>query len=77
LEERKLSQSWGWIDCRWMLIKGTKRREFRVSHRLYSAKELSDLLKDCGFKKVRAFGNLDGADYDHNAKRLVVVAEKS
>ena len=27
LEERKLSQGWGWIDSRWILIKGTKRKE--------------------------------------------------
>jgi len=77
LEERKLSQSWDWIDNRWILLKGSQRKEFHLSHRIYSAKELSDLLKDCGFEKVRVFGNLDGADYDHNAKRLVVVAEKS
>ncbi|MGA2439675.1 MAG: class I SAM-dependent methyltransferase [Tepidisphaeraceae bacterium] len=77
LEERKLSQGWSWIDSRWILLKGTKRKEFVVSHRLYSAKELSDLLRVCGFEKVRVHGDLAGAAYDHNARRLVIVAQKA
>jgi SAM-dependent methyltransferase len=77
LEERKLSQGWSWIDSRWILLKGARRKEFLVSHRLYSAKELSDLLRGCGFEKVRVYGDLAGAEYDHNAKRLVVVARKA
>jgi SAM-dependent methyltransferase len=76
LEERKLAQNWGWIDNRWILIKGNKRTEFKVSHRIYSAVELINLLKDSGFRKVEAFGDLTGAPYDQTAKRLVVVAKK-
>jgi predicted RNA binding protein YcfA (HicA-like mRNA interferase family) len=77
LEERKLSQGWSWIDSRWILLKGAKRKEFVVSHRLYSAKELCDLLRVCGFEKMRVYGDLAGAEYDHNARRLVVVARKA
>jgi SAM-dependent methyltransferase len=77
LEERKLSQGWSWIDSRWILLKGAKRKEFVVSLRLYSAKELSDLLRVCGFEKVQVYGDLAGAAYDHNAKRLVIVAQKA
>jgi SAM-dependent methyltransferase len=76
LEERKLSRNWSWIDNRWILIKGTRKKEFKVSHRLYSAMELINLLKECGFKRAEAFGDLAGAPYDQNAKRLVVVAKK-
>jgi SAM-dependent methyltransferase len=77
LEERKLSQGWSWIECRWILIKGTKRKEFVISHRLYSARELSELLIACGFHNVRVFGDLGGSDYDQNAKRLVISAQKA
>ena len=77
LEERKLSQGWSWIDSRWIMLKGAKRTEFVVSHRLFSARELSDLLRDCGFEDVRTYGDLTGAAYDHNAKRLVIVARKA
>jgi SAM-dependent methyltransferase len=76
LEERKLSQAWSWIDSRWIMIKGARRKEFAVSHRLYSAKELTDLLQACGFESVNVFGDLNGADYDQNARRLIVIAKK-
>jgi SAM-dependent methyltransferase len=76
LEERKVSKDWTWIDSRWIMLQGSKRNEFRISHRLYSAAELSALLKDCGFRSVDIYGNLAGAPYDQNAERLVVVAHK-
>ena len=37
LEERKVSKDWTWIDSRWIMLQGSKRNEFRISHRLYSA----------------------------------------
>ena len=74
LEERKVSKDWTWIDCRWVLLQDDKRNEFKISHRLYSAAELTALLKDCGFRSVDIHGNLAGAPYDQNAERLVVVA---
>ena len=76
LEERSISQDWSWIDNRWILLRGAKRDEFRVSHRLYSGAELVALLRDCGFHDIRTYGNLAGAPYDHTAERLVVVARK-
>ena len=76
LEERKVSQNWGWMENRWIMIKDDKRSEFRVNHRLYSATELISLLTGCGFKHVDACGDLDGSAYDHTARRLVVVARK-
>jgi SAM-dependent methyltransferase len=77
LEERKVSQDWSWVDSRWILLRGAQREEFRVSHRLYSAVELTALLRDCGFPRIEIHGNLAGAPYDHTAERLVVVAGKA
>jgi SAM-dependent methyltransferase len=76
LEDRKVRQSWSWIESRWTLISGRRRVHVDLSHRLYSAAELSSLLVDCGFRKVSAYGELDGRPYDEHAERLVVVAEK-
>jgi len=76
LSERKVSQHWGRIETRWIVIQGTKRVEHRVSVRSYSAMELSSLLFDCGFPKVRVYGSLDGTEYDQTAQRLVVVGQK-
>jgi SAM-dependent methyltransferase len=76
LEERKLADGWSWIDNRWILIDRTDRREFTVSHRLYSGAELRRELLDAGFAGVELFGDLDGAAYDHKANRLVAVATR-
>jgi SAM-dependent methyltransferase len=74
LEERKVSEDWSWMENRWIVIHGTDRREFSVSHRLYSAAELRRLLVECGFAEVRIFGDLAGSLYDHKASRLVALA---
>jgi cyclopropane fatty-acyl-phospholipid synthase-like methyltransferase len=76
LQERKLDRDWSWIDNKWIVFENGKKREFEFGHRIYSAAELTALLKDCGFKSVKIFGDLSGADYDHNAKRLIAVAKK-
>jgi SAM-dependent methyltransferase len=76
LSERKVSQHWGRVETRWIVIQGTKRVEHQVSVRSYSAVELSSLLFDCGFPEVRVYGSLDGTEYDQTAQRLVVVGQK-
>jgi SAM-dependent methyltransferase len=73
LEERKISRDWSWIENRWIYLRGTQRNEFRVSHRLYSATELTGLLKDCGFRKIQVHGDYAGSAYDQRAERLVMV----
>ncbi len=74
LEERKIRPDWSGVDNRWILIKGGRRQDFALSIRVYSAVELATLLRRCGFRQVRTFGGLDGAPYDHKARRLVLVA---
>ena len=76
LQERKVSRNWSWMENRWILLQGAERHEFKVSHWLYSASELVTLLLACGFGTVDIFGDLEGAPYDHTAKRLVAVARK-
>lgn len=76
LSERTPIQNWSRIQTRWIVIKGNKRVEHTVSVRSYSAAELSSLLSDCGFMNIQVYGDLEGRDYDHEAKRLVVVGTK-
>jgi len=45
LEERKICKNWSWIDNRWILIKDGKKEEYKMSHRIYSAVELTALLE--------------------------------
>lgn len=76
LQEEKLSEDWGRIDTRWILLKDGRQHEGRFSLRLYSAVELKELLKQCEFSQVDIYGDLTGEPYDQDAKRLVVVARK-
>jgi SAM-dependent methyltransferase len=76
LEEAKLREDWSSVENRWIIIRDVERDEFRFSLRLYSAAQLSELLKSCGFGKVEIYGDLSGTPYDQTAKRLVIVAHK-
>jgi SAM-dependent methyltransferase len=76
LQERKVSQNWGWMWNRWILLRGNERIEGEISYRLYSATEMVSLLKGCGFTAVDVYGGLDGSPYDHTARRMVTVARK-
>ena len=76
LREHKMRQNWSWADNRWLMLENGKMKEFKFGHRIYSAVEIAGLLKGCGFDSINIYGDLDGADYDQNAKRLVAVARK-
>jgi SAM-dependent methyltransferase len=76
LQERKVVNDWRWMENRWIFIQDGARREFKVTHWIYSAAEMADLLTACGFQAVNAYGDVEGHPYDHTARRLVVVARK-
>jgi SAM-dependent methyltransferase len=76
LHERKVSQNWNWMENRWIMLKGNKRIENKLSHRLYAGSEIAALLGDCGFTRVDVLGDLEGNPYDHTARQLVIVGYK-
>ena len=76
LEEHKVTQNWSWMQTRWIILKGDDRIESNFSHRLYSATEIAALLTGSGFSRADIYGNLDGAPYDHLARRLIAVGHK-
>lgn len=76
LRETKVTGNWGWVENRWIMIRDNERVEHKVSHRPYSAVELTSLLTECGFGRVDVYGDYEGSPYDHKAKRLVAVARK-
>lgn len=76
LGEHRVDKNWSWMENRWIMLQGRDRHEFKMSHWLYSATELTALLKECGFGSVDIYGDLEGVPYDHKAKRLVAVAHK-
>jgi SAM-dependent methyltransferase len=76
LAERTPQQNWERIRTRWIVIADNQRFEYTVSVRSYAGAELSSLFSDCGFSNVQVFGDLEGTDYDQEAKRLVVIGIK-
>lgn len=76
IEEHEIQDDWSWMENRWVVVADGDLREYSVSHRLYSAYELGELLRSVGFSCVNAYGNFEGADFDEDAERLVVVAER-
>ena len=76
LEERQVSADWDWVKVRWIVIRNQRTAEHRFGHRLYSASKLKGLLASVGFTALRACGSLEGAPYDHQAERLVILARK-
>jgi SAM-dependent methyltransferase len=76
LEERIITNDWSRMENRWILQHGHERHEFKVTFCIYSASELSTLLKESGFGSVEIYGDLEGSPYDQTAKRLVAVARK-
>ena len=64
------------MENRRITVTDGQRRETAFSHRIYSAVEFTSLLESVGFTVRDVFGHLDGRPYDHEARRLVVVAER-
>jgi hypothetical protein len=58
-------------------MKEGRTRSFSFEHTIYSGRELRDCLLSCGFRRVQLFGDLQGAPYDLEAKRLIAVARNS
>ena len=76
LEHHEVLDGFRGIVNTWTVVRDGAHRIFQVTVRLYSGVELEAALHRAGFRQVRLYGNLDGAPYDHEAERLVVIAEK-
>jgi SAM-dependent methyltransferase len=67
---------WAYIKNRRIVIYDGKTQEFTLKLRLFSAFELTSLIREAGFKTITCFGGLDKSPYDEKAKRLVAMAQK-
>jgi SAM-dependent methyltransferase len=76
LEERVLLDGWDRIETTWTVFREEGRLTRTFGLRLYSGRELTDLLRDAGFAGVGLYGGIDGSPYDHRAGRLVAIASK-
>lgn len=76
LHRRKASDNWRWNKMKWIVVGENNLEEYTVKHRLYSAEKIDEMLDQAGFGPREFYGGLDGSEFDGDADRLVVVAEK-
>lgn len=76
LQSSRVERNWSWVRSRWTVLGEEGRRQIEVRHRVYSAVELCSLIEESGLGVAGVYGNLEGAPYDHESERLVVVAGK-
>lgn len=76
MEKTRIKNNWKKSETTWIKIENGEKVEYVWEQRLYAASELEKALNDAGFSKVEFYGNLEGDDYDEDADRMIVVAEK-
>lgn len=72
----RTNDDWTSTISTWVYVRGDNARTYRVIYNLYSAAELRGLLIKAGFHNVQVYGDLKGAPYNQDAKRLVVIANR-
>lgn len=75
-QRTRTNDDWTSTISTWVYVRGEQAHAYQVIYNLYSGAELRGLLSNAGFRNVRVYGDLKGIPYNHNAKRLVAVAEK-
>ncbi len=76
IQRPQVRDDWSRVRTEWILLKDGRSRTAVFEHWIYSGREIKDRLLGCGFQQVQLFGNMQGAPYDLEATRLVVVARK-
>jgi SAM-dependent methyltransferase len=76
ISEYRIIDNWTRLYNRWILIDEDGKFEYSFSHRIFSARELTDLVEECGFIDIEVYGSLDKTPYDHRADVLTVVGRK-
>jgi len=76
MEKAQIKDNWKKIQRTWIKVEDGETVEYKWEQRLYSASEIEKMLKQVGFSNIEFYGNMDGEDFDQEAERLIVVAEK-
>jgi SAM-dependent methyltransferase len=77
VQRRRVVDDWSHMENEWLLLRNGSITTLRLRHWLYSGRELREMLEAAGFPSVTLCGDLDGAPYDQEAKRLLAVARKA
>jgi SAM-dependent methyltransferase len=73
---RIVVDGWEFLEMRWYIFQNGTYKVYSTKVRIYSATEISAMLKQAGFSHIRVRGDFAGSPFNAEAKRLVVIAEK-
>lgn len=76
LATSRILNDWNRLECKRLISKDGIETEITAYHRLYSATELKQHLKDVGFKNIKVYGSFAGAPYDNDARSMIIISEK-
>lgn len=76
VERPVLTDNLSRLENQWLLIAGDRVHRTEFSHRVWSAGEITRLVEEAGLDLVAIYGGYGGEDYDLEAERMIVVAEK-
>jgi SAM-dependent methyltransferase len=76
LQQRTYEEISSRIISDWTFLKKGKIEKRTSSMRLYTFKELTDILRMIGFKKITAYGSLKQDLFKRSSERLYLLAEK-
>jgi len=74
IQQRRPNEDWTWMEVRWTFARDGERREFDLSHRIYSGQGLQAALLAAGFASVALSGGYDGRPYAADSENLVALA---
>ena len=77
LEERSFDCTSSRVNTEWTIIRSRKILKRSSSIRLYTFKEICDLLKSVGFGDLMGYSSLDGNCFEFGSTRLYLVAKKN
>lgn len=72
----KILDDWSMLELKRTIIKDDVEQEITAYHRLYSATELKQYLKEIGFKHIEVYGDFAGSPYNSDAKAMILICEK-
>lgn len=76
LEESQFDELNSRVISTWTLLLPSRRREYRLSIRVFTLKELIQLCASAGLEYVKAFGSLSGEALSLDSPRLIFLARK-
>lgn len=75
IQERWIDASTRRINKKLTLIKDGKESTYKESVRMYSHREMRDMLLKAGLMLKETYGNFDGSEYTHDSPRMILVGK--